>query len=334
MRTFGFRRLWAGQAVVASLFLATLAADARTPRDGKASAFKVALQPFSLVREAVHAVADPIVENAPRAVARVATAPVRIAATTSRMLPRDEEHQAEAFDDQRNEQVYSPTSVRAAQPVDSADSSAYGEPIRVAYVTKQPARRAEPVPSSDFADDDSEFGGSAPRDEQAFESDDETSGDEVEDTPQETQWSGDRPTVAGSRAVLRNGIAYAPARAPENVKNAIWAVNALRRKPYVWGGGHRSFHDRGYDCSGAVSYALHYAGALSSPLPSTGLMDYGRRGRGRWITIYSRPGHTFAVIAGLRLDTTDFLRGGNTGPRWHVDGRDTDDFVARHPAGM
>ena len=145
---------------------------------------------------------------------------------------------------------------------------------------------------------------------------------------------GDRPMVAGSRAVLRNGIAYAPSRAPQNVKNAIWATNAIRRKPYVWGGGHGSFNDRGYDCSGSVSYALRGAGALSSPLPSSDLMRYGERGRGRWMTIYSRPGHTFAVIAGLRLDTTDLGRGGDVGPRWYTYGRDTGGYVARHPVGL
>jgi hypothetical protein len=140
--------------------------------------------------------------------------------------------------------------------------------------------------------------------------------------------------VSGSRAVLRNGVAYAPSRAPQSVKNAIWAANSLRRKPYVWGGGHGSFYDRGYDCSGTVSFALHGAGALDSPLPSSGLMRYGERGRGRWITIYSRRGHTFAVIAGLRLDTTDLGRGGDVGPRWYAYGRDTSGYVARHPAGM
>ena len=145
---------------------------------------------------------------------------------------------------------------------------------------------------------------------------------------------GSQPTVAGHRALLRNGIAYAPASAPQNVKQAIWAANTLRRKPYVWGGGHGSFSDYGYDCSGTVSFALHGAGALPAPLPSNELMRYGERGRGRWITIYARRGHTFASIAGLRLDTTDFLRGGNTGPRWHLEGRDTRGFVARHPAGM
>lgn len=141
-------------------------------------------------------------------------------------------------------------------------------------------------------------------------------------------------TGDGHRAKLRHGIAIAPEAAPQRVKNAISAANRLRGKPYVWGGGHGSFSDRGYDCSGTVSYALHGAGALESPLPSSELMRYGERGRGRWITIYSRPGHTFAMIAGLRLDTTDFAIGGNVGPSWHLEGRDTRGFVARHPAGM
>ena len=138
--------------------------------------------------------------------------------------------------------------------------------------------------------------------------------------------------VAGSRAVLRNDVAYAPSPAPDNVKAAIWVANMLRHKPYVWGGGHGSFNDDGYDCSGSVSFALHGGGLLTTPLPSNDFMRYGERGRGRWITIYSRPGHTFAVIAGLRLDTTGF-RCGDLGPRWHSDARDTRGFVARHPAG-
>lgn len=140
--------------------------------------------------------------------------------------------------------------------------------------------------------------------------------------------------VSGDRAVLRGGVAYAPSRAPQSVKNAIWAANTLRRKPYVWGGGHGSFNDRGYDCSGTVSFALHGGGVLGSPLPSSDLMRYGERGRGRWMTIYSRQGHTFAVIAGLRLDTTDLGRGGDVGPRWYDYGRDTGGYVARHPIGM
>lgn len=150
----------------------------------------------------------------------------------------------------------------------------------------------------------------------------------------EVESSGDHPMVSGNQAVLRNGIAYAPSRAPDRVKNAIWAVNTLRHKPYIWGGGHGTFNDRGYDCSGTVSFALHHAGMLAAPVPSSDLIRYGERGRGRWFTIYSRPGHTFAMIAGLRLDTTDFRYGGNEGPRWHTDGRDLRGFAARHPAGL
>lgn len=140
--------------------------------------------------------------------------------------------------------------------------------------------------------------------------------------------------VPGNRAVLRSGVAYAPSNAPDSVKQAIWAVNSIRTRPYVWGGGHGSFHDYGYDCSGTVSYALHYASALNQPMPSSDLLRFGERGRGRWITVYARHGHTFAMIAGLRLDTTDLRVGRDVGPRWHLDGRDTWGFEARHPVGL
>jgi len=157
--------------------------------------------------------------------------------------------------------------------------------------------------------------------------------DTSDDSPRAAEiHGGSRPTVRGSSAVIRHGIAYAPANAPESVKRAIWAANALRRLPYKWGGGHRSFYDSGYDCSGTVSYALHYAGVLGAPAQSSELLNYGQRGRGRWITVYSREGHTFAVIAGLRLDTTGCY--GTEGPRWHADGRLTWGFRARHPDGL
>ncbi len=150
----------------------------------------------------------------------------------------------------------------------------------------------------------------------------------------EIESGGSHPTIAGSRAVLRRGVAYAPANAPESVKSAIWAVNTIRGKPYHWGGGHGSFSDSGYDCSGTVSFALHYAGVLNQPLPSSDFLRYGEHGRGRWITIYSRRGHTFATIAGLRLDTTDFRTGDAVGPRWYTDGRETSGFEVRHPVGL
>lgn len=207
-------------------------------------------------------------------------------------------------------------------------------PIKVAfYAPRRIARR----PRSERIEDD-ELGSGAQPIRVAYPTSRTPSAEADDDFDQEQaepqiENRGDRPTVAGSQAIVRNGIAYAPSRAPQNVKNAIWAVNTLRRKPYVWGGGHGSFNDYGYDCSGTVSFALHGAGLISAPMPSSDLMRYGERGHGRWITIYSRPGHTFAVIAGLRLDTTDFRRGGNDGPRWHADLRDTGGYVARHPAG-
>jgi len=165
--------------------------------------------------------------------------------------------------------------------------------------------------------------------------------DPVESTDQEPEAktpgydvSDSHPMIHGNHAVLRNGIAYAPSNAPDSVKHAIWAVNTICRRPYVWGGGHGSFHDHGYDCSGTVSFALHYAGLLNSPIPSSDFLRYGERGRGRWFTIYSRHGHVWAMIAGLRLDTTDLRYGGDVGPRWHLDGRDTWRFEARHPVGL
>ena len=143
------------------------------------------------------------------------------------------------------------------------------------------------------------------------------------------------PVVPGTSACLKRGIAYAPAKAPLPVKRAIWAANNLRSKPYRWGGGHASFFDRGYDCSGTVSYALAAAGLLRVPMNSKELTRFGNRGRGKWITIYARNGHAFAVIAGLRLDTTAWNQRSDRGaPRWQVTDRPPRGFEPRHPAGL
>jgi hypothetical protein len=143
------------------------------------------------------------------------------------------------------------------------------------------------------------------------------------------------PLVSGKAARLRFGRAAAPKNAPLAVKRAIWAANQLRSKPYRYGGGHKSFDDRGYDCSGTISYALGAAGLVSSPLSSTEFRSYGERGRGKWITVYAREGHTFAVIAGLRLDTTPYDRyTGKWAPRWQTIYRPPRGFDARHPIGL
>ena len=144
------------------------------------------------------------------------------------------------------------------------------------------------------------------------------------------------PTVPGSRARLRFGQAAAPENAPLSVKRVIWAANQLHRKPYVFGGGHKSFIDRGYDCSGTISYALGGAGLLKCPINSSEFRSYGQRGRGKWITIYARNGHTYAIIAGLRLDTTPYLTlHDKWAPGWQATERvPAGGFEARHPVGL
>jgi soluble lytic murein transglycosylase-like protein/cell wall-associated NlpC family hydrolase len=135
----------------------------------------------------------------------------------------------------------------------------------------------------------------------------------------------------GSSAVLMGNVASAPRDAPPAVKAAIAAANSISTTPYVWGGGHGSWYSYGYDCSGAVSFALYGAGLLDTPLTSGALESYGEPGPGKWITIYASPTHTYAVIAGLRWDTVGDAQG--TGPRWHAEPPYPEGFVVRHPAG-
>ena len=125
--------------------------------------------------------------------------------------------------------------------------------------------------------------------------------------------------------------AVAPAGAPEQVVAAIEAANRITRKPYKWGGGHGSWRDSGYDCSGTVSYVLHAADLLETARDSTGLSAYGERGKGGWITVYANAGHAYMTIAGLRFDTSGR---GEDGPRWRLEPRSASGYVKRHPAGL
>jgi septal ring factor EnvC (AmiA/AmiB activator) len=138
------------------------------------------------------------------------------------------------------------------------------------------------------------------------------------------------PLNPGQEAqVISESEASAPASAPQAVQDAIAAGNAIAMTPYIWGGGHGSFESEGYDCSGAVSYALHGGGFLESPLDSTGLETWGEPGPGQWITVYANAEHAWMVIAGIAFDTV-----GGPGPRWHDPWVDSPEgFVARHPAG-
>ncbi len=140
-------------------------------------------------------------------------------------------------------------------------------------------------------------------------------------------------TAAPSKATLVNGRAIAPTNAPPAVRRVIAAANKIRTRPYIWGGGHGQWWDRGYDCSGAVSFALHGARLMSVPLTSGSMETFGSPGPGRWITIYANASHAYAVIAGLRWDTAGDESG--TGPRWHegTAAAAGGTFVARHPTG-
>ena len=149
-------------------------------------------------------------------------------------------------------------------------------------------------------------------------------------------------TVPGTTAKLMpDGTAAAPADAPVEVQKAIWAANTIQDLPYRYGGGHAKVEDSGYDCSGTVSYALLAAKLIKGPLDSSSFMRWGLRGKGQWITVYTNPGHAFAVIAGLRLDTSTagvisrkIARTAERGPRWRSGKRPKKGFKARHPIGF
>ncbi len=156
------------------------------------------------------------------------------------------------------------------------------------------------------------------------------------------------PPPPAKRAKIVNGIAIPPAGAPSRVKRAVEAANLIIRKPYIYGGGHKPYSakvaraaalDQGYDCSGTVSFALFGGKFLDSPLDSGSFMSWGSPGEGRWITVYTNPGHAYVVIGGLRLDTSggDRLapeeRRSGRGPRWRKYDRSPVGFTARHPQG-
>jgi hypothetical protein len=140
-------------------------------------------------------------------------------------------------------------------------------------------------------------------------------------------------TSATCGAQLIDGRAVPPPGAPPVVRRAIAAANHIAGRPYEWGGGHLGFESRGYDCSGAVGYALHAGGLLSTTMVSGQLAYWASAGTGRWITVYANSHHVFVLIAGLRFDTRD-APPGVTGPRWHTYMVETGNFTARHPSGL
>jgi cell wall-associated NlpC family hydrolase len=136
-------------------------------------------------------------------------------------------------------------------------------------------------------------------------------------------------TPGQSAEYISESQASVPSGAPPAVQGAIEAANSIATTPYIWGGGHGSFESEGYDCSGAVSFALNGGGFLESPLDSTGLETWGDPGPGQWITVYANAEHAWMIIAGLAFDTV-----GGPGPRWHSSPVDSPEgFIARHPSG-
>ncbi|MEA2213738.1 MAG: hypothetical protein QOF83_3686 [Solirubrobacteraceae bacterium] len=146
-----------------------------------------------------------------------------------------------------------------------------------------------------------------------------------------------QPTVPGAVAKIIKGVAYAPAYAPIQVKRIIWAGNKIRRKPYIYGGGHGVWNDAGYDCSGSVSYVLHAAGLIKISKDSSDFETWGLKGTGQWMTVYTNPAHAFLQVAGIRLDTSaegDPHPAPGSGPRWRPLMTSTRGFQARHPANF
>lgn len=142
--------------------------------------------------------------------------------------------------------------------------------------------------------------------------------------------------VTDKAKVLPSGQMVGPQSAPRQVKAAIAAANQIRTRPYRYGAGHQGWKiSSAYDCSSAVSWALHGGGLLSGgPLNSVALMKWGQPGRGKWITVYTSPQHAYVVIAGIRFDTGWRDHPNQTGPRWSTRSRPNTGFTMRHPAGL
>jgi len=160
------------------------------------------------------------------------------------------------------------------------------------------------------------------------------SGNGGSDTTVSDPVSTDTPsTTPGAKARMSSDghTALAPAGAPSEVQAVIQAANEITDTGYRYGGGHGSFDDSAFDCSGAISHALHGASLVKRPLDSTDFESWGARGRGQWITVYANSGHAYMVVAGLRFDTSG---SGEKGPRWRKQLRSSSGYVARHPSGL
>jgi hypothetical protein len=138
--------------------------------------------------------------------------------------------------------------------------------------------------------------------------------------------------VAGGESIGGNGALPIPNGVPEVVQKVVAGANAIADFPYVYGGGHASFVDNSYDCSGSVSYALAAGGLLGAPETSGELESWGAPGPGRYITVYANAGHTYMYVDGVLYDTAG--RSGTYASRWQVGAVDNSGYVARHWPGL
>jgi peptidoglycan hydrolase-like protein with peptidoglycan-binding domain len=192
---------------------------------------------------------------------------------------------------------------------------------------------------------DGEFGTGTVKSVKQFETDQQVEVDGVVDAADidllRSLVAGDRSATPASQplqlapgdkaTVGPDGLAIAPANAPDAVKQIIAAGNEIAKKPYHYGGGHGKWQDSGYDCSGSVSYALHGAGLLDQALPSGNFMSWGDKGPGQWVTIYANQGHMYMIVAGLRYDTSGRQQDGT---RWHDSSRSSSGYTVVHPPGL
>jgi peptidoglycan hydrolase-like protein with peptidoglycan-binding domain len=186
---------------------------------------------------------------------------------------------------------------------------------------------------------DGEFGPATARSVRAFEADEDRRPNGAATRYEQhlvqvraTAQAEEEPAPAAEEAYIGDdGLAVAPASAPEEVKAIIEAGNEIATKPYKYGGGHSRWNDSGYDCSGSISYVLHAAGLLDTALDSTGFMSWGEEGRGEWVTIRTNPSHAYMIVAGLRFDTSARRQTGN---RWSDTMRSARGYRGRHPEGL
>ena len=153
----------------------------------------------------------------------------------------------------------------------------------------------------------------------------------VERSPTKAQEARLTP-VPGGQSIGGNGTMPIPASVPEVIQKVIAGANEIADFPYVYGGGHASFVDNAYDCSGSVSYALAAGGLLSSPETSGELESWGVPGPGRYITVYANAGHTYMYVDGVLYDTAG--RSGVYASRWLVGSTDNAGYVVRHYPGL